>query len=324
MHPIVYADPPLPKEVIQFMQNHPDAKPQEIQNFVNNSSPKVIGNFKTKAELLQAIRGQYILGGSDLSNRLKRIIQNENLGIGFIFLALIISFVLGALHALTPGHGKTVVAAYLVGSQGRIIDAIILGIVTTITHTISVILIGLVTLFASEYILPQTLFPWVEFLSGVLIACIGIKLFMSHLQKRKATIPINSHEHTHNGVHYYSHTNTAYPSLGSIISLGISGGLVPCVDAMIVLLIAISLHKLVFGFIVLLAFSLGLASVLIGIGILLVLVSPYLKKFQGKSNWVTYRIPLFSSFLIALIGSFLAYKGFILTSFYVSFINLFK
>ncbi len=98
-----------------------------------------------------------------------------------IALALLLSLMLGAGHALTPGHGKTIVAAYLVGARGTAKHAVFLGITTTVTHTLGVFVLGLVTLFISNYILPEQLYPWLEFLSGAMVAGIGIMLFRSRL-----------------------------------------------------------------------------------------------------------------------------------------------
>src|SRR5206468_4362428 len=103
--------------------------------------------------------------------------------LGAFLLALVIAFGFGAGHALSPGHGKTVVAAYLVGSRGTPAHAALLGVTVTVSHTIGVFLLGLVVLFASDYILPEKLYPWLGFSSGFLIAVLGIVLFV---QRRRA------------------------------------------------------------------------------------------------------------------------------------------
>ena len=96
----------------------------------------------------------------------------------FLIGAFLLSLVLGSLHAMTPGHGKALVGAYLVGSQGRTRDAVFLGTIVTITHTGSVLLLGLITLIASHYILPALIAPWLEVISGVLVIIFGINLLI--------------------------------------------------------------------------------------------------------------------------------------------------
>ena len=99
------------------------------------------------------------------------LISMENLTLPTMLLALVIAFVWGGAHALTPGHGKTIVAAYLVGSRGTIKHALFLGLTTTVTHTAGVFSMGLISLFASRYILPETLYPWLSVLWP--LACLG-------------------------------------------------------------------------------------------------------------------------------------------------------
>lgn len=86
------------------------------------------------------------------------------------------------MHAMTPGHGKTIVGAYLVGSRGTIKHALYLGLTTTITHTLGVFALGLITLFAAQFIVPETLYPWMSLLSGVFVVAIGLNLFASRFR----------------------------------------------------------------------------------------------------------------------------------------------
>ena len=92
-----------------------------------------------------------------------------------MLLAVLGAFVWGAAHALSPGHGKTIVAAYVVGQRATFKHAIFLGATTTITHTAGVFALGLITLFASQFILPETLYPWLEVISGVLVVVLGMQ-----------------------------------------------------------------------------------------------------------------------------------------------------
>lgn len=192
--------------------------------------------------------------------------------------SLLLSLILGAGHALTPGHGKTIVGAYLVGNRGKAKDAVILGLTTTITHTSSVFILGFVTMFVSNYILPERLFPWLELISGALVVLIGLRMFWQRLLAfaRFGYVHQHSHdEHEHDHDHHehgsHTHTHDAPPmTLRGLLALGISGGLLPCPSALVVMLGAIALHRIAFGMLLIVAFSLGLAGVLTGIGLALV------------------------------------------------------
>ena len=83
--------------------------------------------------------------------------------LGALLLGLLVAFGFGAAHALSPGHGKTIVAAYLVGSRGTAVMPAFLGLVVTISHTVGVFLLGLIVLYASEYIVPEKIYPWLGF-----------------------------------------------------------------------------------------------------------------------------------------------------------------
>ena len=111
-------------------------------------------------------------GHEHSGDRIKELIT-QPLTFQLTLIALVVSFVLGGLHALTPGHGKAVVAAYLVGSKGRVIDAVFLGVVVTFTHTFSVIALGIIMLVAESYLVPEDIVPWLSLFSGILIAGIG-------------------------------------------------------------------------------------------------------------------------------------------------------
>jgi nickel/cobalt exporter len=166
----------------------------------------------------------------------------------------------GAAHALSPGHGKTIVTAYLVGQRGTPVHAALLGLIVTITHTIGVFALGGVTLALSQLIVPDRLYPWLNLVSGLLVVGIGSVVLRTRLQRRRG------HHHHH---HHHDHEQT--PSLRSLLAVGVSGGLLPCPSALVVLLAAISLHRVAFGLVLILAFSAGLALSITGIGLVAVL-----------------------------------------------------
>src|SRR5207302_8728551 len=140
-------------------------------------------------------------------------------------LAFVTACVLGAGHALSPGHGKTMVAAYLVGSRGTAAHAALLGVTVTASHTAGVFLLGLVSLFLSRYVVPERLYPWLGFLSGAMIVGIGVSLF----RQRFASF---AHEHDHD------HSVSEGLTFKNLFTLGVSGGIVPCPSALVVLLSA--------------------------------------------------------------------------------------
>ena len=162
----------------------------------------------------------------------------------------------GAAHALSPGHGKTIVTAYLVGQRGTPRHAALLGLVVTVTHTIGVFALGGVTLALSQLIVPDRLYPWLNLVSGLLVVGIGASVLRARLRR--------SHRHHH---HHHGHDR----SLRSLLAVGVSGGLLPCPSALVVLLAAISLHRIAFGLVLILAFSAGLALTITGIGVAAVL-----------------------------------------------------
>lgn len=215
--------------------------------------------------------------------------------------ALATAFLLGAAHALTPGHGKTIVAAYLVGSRGRVVDAVLLGGVVTITHTASVFALGLATLYASRSVSLDRIYPLLALVSGALVAGIGIWLLGARWRAAHHDHS-HLHPHSHGGLPDHHHHETT--GKGSLVSLGFSGGLVPCPEALVVLMISISLRKLGLGLALLAVFSLGLASVLIAIGIAMVLAAPALRAIAGENRF-TRSLPVASAAVVTLLGLFL-------------------
>src|SRR5215469_18015941 len=195
---------------------------------------------------------------------LSHLLERADLGPGVLIAGMAVAFVLGAIHALSPGHGKTIVAAYLVGSRGTPRHAIFLGGMVTFTHTISVFLIGLVTLYLSQFVLPEKITPVLGAISGVSIVWIGAALFFKRLRTARAPGQVQHHHHSHDHRHEHPHDHPhnhdhhhhdhSHPhthdqgdghihshvpegdiSLGSLIVLGASGGLVPCPSALVLL-----------------------------------------------------------------------------------------
>lgn len=231
-----------------------------------------------------ATRAQPTATRSRWSRLFQSLVSGRRLTLGVLLASLITAFLLGALHALQPGHGKTLVAAYLVGQHGTAWHAVLLGITVTISHTFGVFLLGAVALFGSQYILPEVLAPWMAFASGILVALIGASMLLGRLReshRERAHSHAHSHglehvhethghhadgapgaAHSHGPLGTHTHDVPETITLRSLVALGISGGIVPCWDALIVLLGAVAIHQTLYGIALIVSFSAGLATTL--------------------------------------------------------------
>jgi ABC-type nickel/cobalt efflux system permease component RcnA len=199
------------------------------------------------------------------------LIERQKLTLGVVAVALAIAFFWGAAHALTPGHGKALVAGYLVGTRGRPRHAFVLGATVTITHTAGVFALGFVTLALSQFIVPERLYPWLTLVSGLLVVTVGAGVLRSRLRSRDLKVSDSSRTGgTHAHAHDHHHADDALTSRG-LLGVGIAAGLLPCPSALVVLLSAIALHRLAFGLALIVAFSVGLAATVTGIGLVAVL-----------------------------------------------------
>lgn len=357
----------------------------------------------------------------------KLITTQGELSPSVLFVSFLAAMLLGALHSFSPGHGKAIVGAYLVGSRGTPKHALFLGLIVTATHTIGVYALGLVTLFLSAFILPEQLFPWLGFLSGALVGVIGIQLFVQRLRAARGTSPAHlhtsnqaldagnghvhnhhpsmnngqSHDHkhvhehhvalernvanTHNAAHEHLHTvageeqhshahaaphvhshegahivNAAHehehehahthlhaslhehshvfhseqdereharvhlvavevaekPTWRSLASLGISGGLLPCPSALVVMLSAIALGRVAFGLFLIIGFSLGLAGVLVLTGLVLLYAGRFAGRLlHGAAGTTLFRyVPVLGAFVVASLGVGIALESLLQTS----------
>jgi ABC-type nickel/cobalt efflux system permease component RcnA len=280
-------------------------------------------------------------------NSFTDLIASNHWGLWFLLTAALIAAALGGLHALEPGHGKTIVAAYLVGSQGTAAHALLLGMIVTATHTAGVYALGLITLYASRYIVPDHLYPLLGIASGLTIAFLGLYMLRRRLaghdhEHHHHHGPWgNSHDHghphehphvhadggnehlhvhtpEHRGDHAHSHTHEhphdqpeesghshrgEHPfSYRQLVTLGVTGGIVPCPAALVVLLSAISLHRVAFGLYLIVAFSLGLAAVLISIGLVTVYARRLLARLPTDGPLINRWLPTASAAAITCLG----------------------
>ena len=331
-----------------------------------------------------------------------RLIKTKELTPRIYLIALLISIGLGAMHALSPGHGKSIVAAYLIGTRGTAKHAVFLGATVTLTHTIGVFALGFITLFASRYILPEKLFPWISLGSGVIVVAIGAVMLYKRIQAARDrnrldyqhihghdhhdhgdhshnSLDHNHHDHSHQledahslhahhdhhdhdhdhhhhdhdhdhhhhsqescnpSSHHHDHTGHHHgnpsdrPNQGqrritlfhqhdhdhdhdhshlppgadgtpvtwrSLLALGITGGILPCPSALVVLLAAISLQRVGFGMVLIFAFSIGLAAVLTTIGLLFVKARQLLDRVPTAGPLMKI-LPAASALVIMILG----------------------
>jgi ABC-type nickel/cobalt efflux system permease component RcnA len=215
-----------------------------------------------------------------------------DLGPGAILAALVLAAFWGAAHALTPGHGKAIVAGYLVGTRGRPRDAVALGLIVTATHTIGVFALGIVTLALSAFIVPEQLYPWLTLLSGLLVVVVGTSVLWRRLQHRR--------QHTH-GHHHHHHHEHGY-GRGGLLGVGVAAGLLPCPSALVVLLSAIALHRVGLGLALIVAFSAGLAATITGIGLVAVLARRAFSRLRLDGRLVG-ALPAVSALAIVVVGA---------------------
>jgi len=263
------------------------------------------------------------------SDAFTQLVTLQNIDGPTLLIALLLAVVWGAMHAMTPGHGKTLVGAYLVGSRGTARHALLLGLTTTVTHTAGVFALGLATLMASRFLMSDQLYPWLSVVSGLLVVVIGLNLFVARLRgARKASAGTEAHdhghdpehEHEHNHVHEHSHEHDhihehgghahshlppgadgAPVNLRGLLALGILGGLLPCPSALVVMLSAIALGRIAFGLTLVVAFSLGLAATLVGIGMALVYARRLIERLPVHSRLIGL-LPAASALFITLAG----------------------
>jgi ABC-type nickel/cobalt efflux system permease component RcnA len=216
---------------------------------------------------------------------------------GLSLLLLAAAFGWGAVHALSPGHGKAMVAAYLVGTRGTPRHAVALGLTVTVTHTIGVFALGVVTLGLSAWIVPEDLYPWLNLVAGLLVAVVGASVLRGRLRARRA------HHHHH---HHHHPDRITWRGLAA---MGASAGLVPCPSALVVLLAAIAQHQVALGLVLILAFSAGLAATLTALGLAVVQSGRVLGRLPLVPSAAVAALPTASALAIVAVGSLLTLRA---------------
>ncbi|MCC6705467.1 MAG: hypothetical protein IT334_11360 [Thermomicrobiales bacterium] len=238
---------------------------------------------------------------------------------------------MGALHAIQPGHGKTLVAAYLVATGGTPRDAMTLAGIVTATHTLSVYILGMLTLLASEWFLPSRVIPVLSIVSGLLVAGLGAMMLWKSTRRwfRPASADHHhdhdhahdhhhhDHDHAHDHHHHdhdhaHDHHHHDHGSLSDeeharlhaaeidqvflerdgrrrvsfrqLAVLGVSGGIAPCPDALAILLLSAGIGQAAFGMVAIVAFSIGLAAVLVAFGVGVALLRPLFGRLMNRQG----------------------------------------
>ena len=307
-------------------------------------------NFETKTgKLIQKIKiGFSQMGLQEFFNSAK-----TTRSIIFYFLLAII---IGAFHALSPGHGKALIGAYIIGTRGTVRDAIILGVVTAISHTSSVLILGVVVMFIFGSTVPDQVALYLNIVSGVIILIIGIFIFTKRIKNDGHDHSHNDHDHSHNNDahshHDHSHNNDAHShhdhshhddahshhvqhsndnktiahkhgshehvsmetiqknGIWTSVMMGVSGGIVPCPTALVILFLAISLQKLKLGLMLILLFSFGLALSLTILGIVFSKGAKFVNRYDQSK--IIARLPIISAFIIIVIGVAIIAKSLII------------
>jgi len=273
------------------------------------------------------------------SNTLSDLLAKGAASPWLVLLTLLTAIGLGALHALEPGHGKTLLAVSLVGARATAQQALILAVGLTFAHTAGVLALGLLMLAAAQWIVPENIYPWITLASGAMVAVLGANALSRLIKTRRGDAHSHDHihadegsmersnsfdqtepmersnsfdRHEHDHVHGHNHSHvppgTAPLSFRSVVLVAMSGNIAPCPAALVVLLAALSLHQLGYGLLVIVAFSVGLAGVLTGLGIALVHGASWLSKRPALETFVRYG-PLVSATVIALIGAAMLGQG---------------
>ncbi len=215
------------------------------------------------------------------------------------------AFVLGLLHGLEPGHSKTMMAAFIVATRGTVKQAVILALAATVSHTAVVWIVALGGLaYGKTWLTPESE-PWLELVSALLVIGIGFWMLLSRLHEH--------HHHGHDDAHAHAHAQEIATlqqgktvTTSQVILFGLTGGLVPCAAAITVLLLCLQTQRIVLGAVLVLSFSLGRASTLMGSAVAAAWGMRHVGRHLPKLDGLIRRAPYAASAVTLAIGLYLA------------------
>jgi nickel/cobalt exporter len=232
--------------------------------------------------------GDQVASGPREEDGFAGLFERAAAGEGVLLLLLLAAFGWGALHALSPGHGKAMVAAYLVGTRGTARHALALGATVTVTHTAGVFALGFVTLALSQYLVPEALYPWLSLASGLLVLGVGGAVLRSCVRRRR-------HHHHH-------HAPPDRVTARGLVAMGAAAGLIPCPSALVVLLAAVAQQQIPLGLVLIVAFSAGLAATLTALGLAVVFASRFALTRAPAAGRLIAAAPTVSALMIVGVG----------------------
>ncbi len=246
-------------------------------------------------------------GGAGVEGgRLVALVRDPPRGPWAVLAALALAFALGAAHALSPGHGKALVGAYLIGARGTLRHALALGLAVTVTHTVSVFALGLAALAVERTMGSARVLRTLELAAGALVIAVALQLLPGRWRRMRAHEgPEAAHDpdapHDHGDGQVHTHTLPETLSWRALVAMGVSGGIVPCPGALVLLLAAMGVRRTGFGLVLLVAFSAGLAAVLSAVGALFVLGRSRLDGVRGGGR-VLRVLPVLSALVVLGLG----------------------
>jgi nickel/cobalt transporter (NicO) family protein len=220
---------------------------------------------------------------------------------------------LGALHSLEPGHGKGVISAYLIATRGKARDAVLLGLISAVTHSMSIVILSVAATSAVKLLTPDSLTRWLELLSGILITIIGARILYRHVRPRIVSIGKLSakhdeiSEHHHHEHHHHHHNQRKPSSLAGIVTVGLLTGLIPCPSAMAIFLASLTADQIALGLVLVASFSIGSAVTMSVIGVLIVHAGKTVKQMD-RIGFVR-SLNLLSSLLILGLGVVVTFQA---------------
>jgi nickel/cobalt exporter len=292
------------------------SSPMHVTGMRASFAPGVsVGSSERTSDLTDATRP-----GVDLGAFVSLI---DNHGFVLVLVAFAFAVAFGAWHALLPGHGKTLMAAYMVGSETRARQAVAVGSAVAVMHTASVLGLGLLVITLEQTFRPESLYPWLGLLSGLVAIGLGAYLMVgrlatwsdarrdeAHQLEHAPAHDHDDHDHSHDRGHGHPHGLPGGVSLTSkrgLLALALAGGILPSPSALIVMLGAINAHRVGYGIGLILAFSVGLALALIVVSLgalrARAAMANRLSSFWGRL------VPVLSASAIVGVGVFLAVRG---------------